>query len=72
MRFDSLSDAIKYYTSDVSETFRSIAPYSELASQANVIAPTLNYLPQPTVNAMTYGVTIWGQSNIINISKPQT
>jgi hypothetical protein len=71
MKFESLSEAIKYYTNDSANTLANVSPYGILAAETNTIPTNSISFSQPiTPNIITYGQTIWGFGKIINISKP--
>ena len=72
MKFDSLSEAVKYYSSDSSELFSGASPFGSFGAQLNIVPPTTNYLQPTPQNVMVYGQTIWGESIIINQSKPES
>jgi|LakMenE18May11ns_1017448.scaffolds.fasta_scaffold9957280_3 hypothetical protein len=69
MKFESLSDAIRYYTTDTQELTSGASPYSILGNQLGII-PT-NLIPlESQLEVMIYGKTVWGQSVIVNQDKP--
>jgi len=70
MRFNNLSEAIKYHSQTMSKT-DNIAPYGSFAAEISQV-PVLNtnYIEPQSPEAMTYGVTLWGLGKITDISKP--
>jgi hypothetical protein len=70
MRFDSLSEAIQYYTGS-KNTIINAAPYGEIALQTLQTPQNTNNFTPNGLEGFTYGQSIWGQDFIINISKPQ-
>lgn len=70
MRFDSLSEAIKYYAKP-SNPFADIPPYGQVAIQINQVPSNTNYLQPKEKNVLTYGVSIWGTGKITSVSKPK-
>lgn len=69
MKFVSLSEAILYYGGNQSSG-TNYAPYGSLAAETGQIPLNTNYLTPDAPNVIRYGVTIWGQSKIIDVSKP--
>jgi hypothetical protein len=71
MKFDSLSEAIKYYTNDSADAMANVSAYGIVASETNLI-PTNNitFRKSPTQGLMVYGETIWGYGRITNVSQP--
>jgi hypothetical protein len=69
MRFDSLSEAIEYYASPPSSPLKNVSPYGNIALEINNVPPNLNVIRQNITGVMIYGQTIWGESQIIGISK---
>ena len=70
MRFDSLSEAIQFYTLNAPNPNANAAPYGTLALETGLLPQNINALQSPQPVVMTYGVTIWGQGQVINIPKP--
>ncbi len=68
MNFDSLSEAILYY-SGAGPYGTNYPPYGELASQTGQMPLNTNYIQEALPNVIRYGVTLWGQSKIIEVSK---
>jgi|APCry1669189369_1035219.scaffolds.fasta_scaffold02800_2 hypothetical protein len=69
MRFDSLSEAIEYYSTPPASPLSGIAPYGSIAQELNAIPPNINNVKHNITGVMIYGQTVWGQSKIIGISK---
>jgi hypothetical protein len=70
MRFDSLSEAILYYTS-AKNPLSGIAPYGDLAGQTAQPPQNLNNFKPNPPSGLVYGQSIWGIGAVINVSKPQ-
>ncbi len=69
MKFVSLSEAILHYSGSQSSG-TNYAPYGSLAAETGQMPLNTNYLTPDPANVIRYGVTIWGQNKIIEISKP--
>jgi len=71
MKFESLSEAIKYYTNDSANILANASPYGVVAVETNTIpANNITFKQSNTPNVITYGETIWGFGRITNTSKP--
>lgn len=71
MKFESLSEAIKYYTNDSANALANVSPYGSLAAETNTIpANNITFKQSNTPNVITYGQTVWGFGRVTNIDKP--
>lgn len=70
MRFNSLSEAIRYYAF-APNLLKDVATYSDTAYQVGKIPPNALYLKPEEPNVLIYGKSIWGMGKIIEIDKPE-
>lgn len=70
MRFDSLSEAILYYTSN-KNPMANVAPYGELSMETEQPPQNLNNFKSKNPSGLVYGQSVWGIGAIVNVSKPQ-
>lgn len=70
MRFDSLSDAILYYSSQKNPLINA-APYGQVAIETVQAPQNTNNIKPPGPAGFIYGQSVWGQGFIVDISKPQ-
>jgi hypothetical protein len=70
MRFDSLSDAILYYSSQKNPLINA-APYGQVAIETVQAPQNTNNIRPPGPAGFIYGQSLWGQGFIVDVSKPQ-
>ena len=69
MKFNSLSDAIRYYASS-ENALKDAAPYGSLANEVLNIPININPVEPFSPNVIIYGQSIWGIGKIIDIPSP--
>jgi hypothetical protein len=70
MRFNSLSEAIEYY-SYAPDPLESAPPFSDLTAQVSNIPTNTNYLTPAAPDVVIYGKTIWGFGVISGVTNPK-
>ena len=70
MKFNSLSDAIRYYAFSANPLSEA-APYGSLANEVLNIPINVNAINPSSPNVVIYGQSIWGIGQIIDIPSPQ-
>jgi hypothetical protein len=70
MRFDSLSDAILYYSSQ-KNPLTNASPYGQVANETAQPPQNTNNIRVPKVGGFVYGESIWGQEFIVSVNKPE-
>ncbi len=70
MKFNSLSDAIKYYAF-TPNVLKDLSPYSEMSYQVGKVPPNSLYVNPKNTKTLRYGQSIWGSGIIIDIDKPE-
>lgn len=69
MRFDSLSDAIKFYAQQ-RDPLTNAVPYGLLAMETILPPQNINAVKPEGDDGIVYGQSIWGTGKITSISKP--
>lgn len=69
MRFESLSDAIRYYSAQNNPLSNS-APYGQLAIESALPPQNINNFSPANPSGIVYGRSVWGVGMVIGIDKP--
>lgn len=69
MKFDSLSDAIRYYAY-APNLLSDLGPYSSLSVQIAQVPGNINNITPESPQILTYGRTVWGVGRVIDINEP--
>lgn len=70
MKFNSLSEAIKYYAF-TPNVLKDLSPYSEISYQVGKSPQNSLYVTPSSENVVTYGKSVWGIGMITDIDKPR-
>lgn len=70
MRFNSLSEAVRYYAY-APNALGDLSPYSDIANQVNKVPSNINYIDPASPSVLIYGKSIWGIGKVIDVEKPK-